>query len=555
MYRDTSAGELLDRLESGQPSLLAPVSVYSLSVTRVDHLPSPLIEPLSPKDLHVQQQTPTFGEFLDAYHARLRPAFHLRRLDGRSPERGLQRQLLREIRETDPFAAFVPEEYGGRGGHVSEGLAVLGASSYESLPLGLTLGINWALFLQPLAKYGREEMKAPVLRRFLRDKQLGGLMLTEPTHGTDALGMQTSFVEADDHYRIRGVKHWAGLTGCADYWLLAAREQGEKGLLRDIDLFLCDVSVPGQEIEVEEIFENLGLYMIPYGRNRIDVEVPKAQRLEPATTGISMLLDLLHRSRMQFPGIGVGFVRRLLDEALAHCKRRFVGGTSLFTYDQVQERLSRLQAAFTTCSAMCAFSSDTAGTENDLSHRSFEANAIKTVATDLMHEASQSLLQLVGAKGYVLDHIAGRSVVDSRPFQIFEGSNDVLYQQVADAILKRMRRAKETNLLRFLSSEPLTRRAAEHVRTHLQFDVDSSLPQRKLVELGRALGRILSLQFVLELGDRGFRADLVEGASAMLRRDVTQFLSGYRRAHDTAVVESYEEGSSWLDFVEQPLPA
>ena len=36
-----------------------------------------------------------------------------------------------------------------------------------------------------------------------------------------------------------------------------------------------------------------------------------------------------------------------------------------------------------------------------------EANAIKTVLTDYMQKASQSLLQLTGAKGYRLDHIAG----------------------------------------------------------------------------------------------------------------------------------------------------
>jgi alkylation response protein AidB-like acyl-CoA dehydrogenase len=76
-----------------------------------------------------------------------------------------------------------------------------------------------------------------------------------------------------------------------------------------------------------------------------------------------MMLDLLHRSRMQFPGMGMGFIKRMLDEAVAHCKSRFVGGKSLFSYDQVQQRLSRLQASFTVCSAMCANSSAKAGIE------------------------------------------------------------------------------------------------------------------------------------------------------------------------------------------------
>ena len=494
-----------------------------------------------------------FDAFLDAYRARLRHAFHVRSdIDQLSLERGLPPHVLREIRAGDPLSVYIPEQYGGRGGHIHEGLAVLAASSYESLALSLTFGINWALFLQPVAKYGQEDVKAPIFRRFLRDKYMGGLMITEPDYGSDALSMQTQFVEHEDHYHIQGIKHWGGLTGWADYWLLTARRRSDEGLLRDIDFFICDVNSPGQHIEVEEVFDNLGLYMIPYGRNRIDVQVPKTQRLEPKRTGIMMMLDLLHRSRMQFPGMGMGFLQRLLDEALAHCKSRFVGGASLFSYDQVQQRMARLQAAFTTCSAMCAYSSDNAGVENDLARRGLEGNAIKTVVTDMMQDASQSLLQLVGAKGYVLDHIAGRAVVDSRPFQIFEGSNDILYQQITETVLKQMRRAKEANLLAYLSSESLTGRAADYFKGVLNFEIDFSLPQRKLVELGRALGRIISLQLVLELGDRGFRRDLVNGAVAVLQQDVAGLLSTYRDAHTADVVDEYEEGASWLECVKSP---
>ena len=56
----------------------------------------------------------------------------------------------------------------------------------------------------------------------------------------------------------------------------------------------------------------------------------------------------------------------------------------------------------------------------------FEANIIKTVSSDLMQESAQTLVQLVGAAAYKLNHIDGRAIVDSRPFQIFEGSNDIL---------------------------------------------------------------------------------------------------------------------------------
>jgi alkylation response protein AidB-like acyl-CoA dehydrogenase len=42
-----------------------------------------------------------------------------------------------------------------------------------------------------------------------------------------------------------------------------------------------------------------------------------------------MLLDMLHRSRFQFPGMGMGFIKRMLDEAITHTKSRLVGNKSL----------------------------------------------------------------------------------------------------------------------------------------------------------------------------------------------------------------------------------
>jgi len=492
-----------------------------------------------------------FESFLATFRSRLQHVLHARAdVDRLALDRGLPPHVIREIRADDPFAAFIPEKYGGRGGDIAEGLGVLTAASYESLALSMIFALNWSLFLQPVAKYGDDQIKAPVFDRILDDGCMGGFMLTEPEFGSDALSIQTSYVEHEDHYHIEGTKHWGGLTGWADFWLVAARERRDEGLRRDVDFFICDVSSPAQHIEVEEYFENLGLYMIPYGRNEVDVRVPGRQRLQPDRTGISMMMDILYRSRMQFPGMGMGFLHRLLDEALEHCKQRNVGGAPLVTYDQVQLRLARIQAAFTVCSAMCVYCCDEAQLDDTLTRKDLEANAIKAVLTDLMQEASQSLLQLFGARGYRLDHIAGRATVDSRPFQIFEGSNDILYQQITGSIVGQMSRRDESDLLEHLSSLELTSRGADRCRDVLSFQVDQGMSQRKEVQLGRALGRIISMQFVLELGDRGFREDLIRGAVKVLQQDVASLLSGYRRISEEDAVDDYGRESSWLEFVD-----
>jgi hypothetical protein len=262
-----------------------------------------------------------------------------------------------------------------------------------------------------------------------------------------------------------------------------------------------------------------------------------------------MMLDLLHRSRILFPGMGLGFIQRMLDEAILHCQNRMVGNKSLLNYDQVQQRLARLQADFTICSALCVVSSDLADINNDLVPYGIEANIIKSITSDLMQESSQSLLQLVGAKGYRLNHLAGRAVVDSRPFQIFEGSNDILYTQISESVLKLMKNEKETNLYQFLKSFHLTIRSAAYLKDLINFDVLIQTSQRKLVELGKILSRIVSMEYVFKMGDLGFHSDLIAGAVAMLKQEITVMLSSYTFKNETLVVEGYEEMGLWHKFV------
>lgn len=488
-----------------------------------------------------------FEQFIQNFRTTLKRVFYEDNdIDRMGITRGVPPEVLGQIMTCNPLSVTIPTEYGGRGGVVEENLRILSAASYESLALSLTLGINNALFLQPFAKYGQDAVKPEVFSRFMHQQNMGGLMITEPDFGSDALNMQTAYTETEHHYHLRGTKHWAGLTGQADFWLLTARRKTDKGSLqRDVDFFVCDNTTVNQRIVVDEKFENLGLYQIPYGRNVLDVKVPKTQRLIPHTNGVQLMLDLLHRSRLQFPGMGLGFVKRMLDEAIEHCRQRLVTGKSLFSYDQVQSHLSRLQANFTVLSAFSRFGANVAGIENDLTGRGLEANVIKTVTTDMMQESSQTLLTLVGAKGYKLNHIAGRGTVDSRPFQIFEGANDILYNQIGDSVLKSMRAAKETNLYRYLCGHSFAERAVQLTAEWVSFDVDMTLSQRKVVELGKLLSRVFSLNFVLDMENTSFRADLIGNAVDVLRTEIATLFGSYSRQTATAVVQDYEDNSSW----------
>src|SRR5690606_23947158 len=492
-----------------------------------------------------------YSEFLKNFEETLKHLFHEKEdINQLSLQRGLPPEIMSGIMSQVPLSVAIPKEYGGRGSIVKECLGILSAASYESLSLSLTFGINIALFLEPVAKYADDSVKQGIFDRFLKNQNMGGLMITEPDYGSDALNMKTSNRETENGYKIKGTKHWQGLTGLADFWLIASRKELDNGeLARDIDFFIADNSIDKQKIVVEELYENPGLYMIPYGLNTLDIEVPKSHRLNPESTGIKMMLDILHRSRLQFPGMGMGFIKRMLDEAIGHTTNRMVGASNLLAFDQVQFQLTRIQSAFTICSAMCAHSSNMSGIDQNLAMEGLQANSMKAVVTDLMQESAQLLVQLSGANGYRMTHVGGRGIMDSRPFQIFEGSNEMLYSQIADMIVRAMRKQKQTNLYDYLKEFELTSVSSEYFKKELNFSLSSSLSQRKLVDLGKIIGRIVCIGDVLELQEKGFRKDLVDSCILTVQQEGSTLFSSFHFDNTAQVVADYSEGSTWLDFV------
>ena len=265
---------------------------------------------------------------------------------------------------------------------------------------------------------------------------------------------------------------------------MTSRSKSESGKLsRDIDFFVTDEQVDAQRIIVDELYNSAGLYPIPYGKNIVDVTVPDENKLIPESTGLKLMMDLLHRSRFQFPGMGMGFIKRNLDECLKQCTTRIVGTHRLIAMDQVQHMIGRVQSAFVICSAFCKRSSEISSIDNNLALMAIEANTMKAYVTDLMQESAQITTQLYGAKGYLEESFGQRGITDSRPFRIFEGSNEMLYTQISEMTVKTMIRGKQTNLAEYLKTYELSEKVADRYKDMLNFDVENKMPQRKLVDL------------------------------------------------------------------------
>jgi hypothetical protein len=155
---------------------------------------------------------------------------------------------------------------------------------------------------------------------------------------------------------------------------------------------------------------------------------------------------------------------------------------------------------------------------------------------------------LTGATGYRRDHIAGRAVVDSRPFQIFEGSNDVMYSQVADYVLKKMKKGRYCNLYDFLNQLDLTTNAADRFKDVINFDLNFSSVQRARVKLGKIVANLITANFTFSLYETDFHKDLVDNALETIGNELASMISSLKQSRVVNVVENYSENSDWKRY-------
>lgn len=348
--------------------------------------------------------------------------------------------LLNDFLTLGPLHHFIPKTLGGRAEGPSSYLKLVENVSYYSLPLGLTLGITGSLFLLPFVKHASAALREPVIQDFLTSPALGGMMITEPTGGTDIFGMHSHYTRSGDMLTLNGTKCWGGLTGKAEHWLVAARLRRGDTLTKKLHLLY--VSRRSRGVEVEDYYDALGLQPITYGVTRYhDTCLPETHIMGPARqSGLRIIYDTLFRSRLGMSAITTGVCRRLVDEVTQHVSQRRTFGQCLSGYDQVQFRLSGLQSLYTINRHLLNYAEQHVTDRDDISGDYTLVNTVKVITSETLQAATDSALQLFAAAAYKRNHLVGRAFVDARPFQIFEGSNDVLYENIYDVIVGRHHR-------------------------------------------------------------------------------------------------------------------
>lgn len=84
----------------------------------------------------------------------------------------------------------------------------------------------------------------------------------------------------------------------------------------------------------------------------------------------------------------------------------------------------------------------------------------------------------------------------------------MLYTQIAEGILKDMKKKKTENLAQYLDINETTKNAATVYSKDLDLNVTAPISQRKMIDLGKIVARVIIVNDLLELNDSGFSQNL-----------------------------------------------
>ena len=86
-------------------------------------------------------------------------------------------------------------------------------------------------------------------------------------------------------------------------------------------------------------------------------------------------------------------------------------------------------------------------------------------------------------------------------------------------------------------------------KKHLNFDVPSAVVQRQTVVLGKIIARLVCLQYVDQMVEKGFRKDLFDNCAKHIEMDIKKLASDVLEYNNAEPVMEYKDSSGWADFI------
>ena len=274
-----------------------------------------------------------------------------------------------------------------------------------------------------------DEQRKLYLEPYARGEKVSAIGISEPGAGGDPAGMKTHAEREGDQWVINGRKIWVSRVPEADFTILMAVTDREKGARGGISAFLVDKGTPGF-IVARRIPMIGGAFTYELVLENCRVEGWKLLGVEGQ--GFAPMQLRLGTRRVQMAAWSVGMAQRALDMICEYAPQRKTFGLPLSERQAIQwwvtDAATRIHAA-RLMTYDCAWKIDQ-GRETRM-----EMSMIKAYATEMAWEVVDRAMQTFGAMGMTKEMPLQLMAAKLRTMRIYEGPTEVHKWVVARNLL------------------------------------------------------------------------------------------------------------------------
>ena len=270
-----------------------------------------------------------------------------------------------------------------------------------------------------------EQQREAYLAPYAAGKTISAIGISEPGAGADPAGMTTRAVRDGDDWVLNGRKIWTTRAAQADFTIVMAVTDKEKGSRGGISAFLVDRDTPGFNI-LRRIPMIGGAFTYEIALE--DCRVPGWKLLGVEGQGFAPMQVRLGTRRMEMAAWCIGLAQRALDMMCEYAPQRVTFGAPLSSRQSVQwwaaDAAMKIHAA-RLMTYDCAWKLDQG---RDVRQ---EISMIKVFATEMAWEIIDNAMQCFGAMGMTKEIPLQLMAAEVRNMRIYDGPSEVHRMVVA----------------------------------------------------------------------------------------------------------------------------
>ncbi|MEF8773716.1 MAG: acyl-CoA dehydrogenase family protein [Halobacteriales archaeon] len=278
--------------------------------------------------------------------------------------------------------------------------------------------VQGALVMYPIHAYGSEAQKEEWLPKLGEGEAVGCFGLTEPGHGSNPAGMETTAERDGDDYVLNGSKTWITNAPVADVAVVWARDRSSDG--NPVRGFLVETDRDG--VSTNEITEKASLRASITGEISLnDVRVP-GDAVLPGVEGMKGPLSCLTQARYGIAWGAVGAARDSFETAREYAGDREQFGQPIGGFQLQQEKLAEMATRITT-SQLLVYRLAELKERGDL--RAQQVSMAKRNNVRMARNQSRIAREMLGGNGITLDYSPIRHMANMETVYTYEGTHDI----------------------------------------------------------------------------------------------------------------------------------